>query len=101
VARIALFDRLARAEAGTVAIVTPTRRLARSLASEYDVWRIAQGARVWETPVIVPFAAFVGLLYDRAQHDSALTGIRAPLAGRRRGERAAARAARGRSEARG
>ena len=78
--RLALFERLARADARVIAIVTPTRRLARSLAGEYDAWQIAQGARAWETPSITPFAGLVAVLYDRAQHDPALTGIRAPLA---------------------
>jgi len=34
---------------------------------------------VWETPRILPFGAFVTGLHDIAQHDPALTGIRAPL----------------------
>jgi probable DNA repair protein len=80
VSRIELFERLARAAGAGMAVVTPTRRLARSLSSEYDLWRMARGDRVWETPVVVPFATFTALLYDRAQHDPALSGVRAPLA---------------------
>ncbi|MEP6609698.1 MAG: PD-(D/E)XK nuclease family protein, partial [Burkholderiaceae bacterium] len=35
--------------------------------------------RVWETPQILPFAAFVAKLHDSAQHDPELTGVRVPL----------------------
>ncbi|MGE5162026.1 MAG: PD-(D/E)XK nuclease family protein, partial [Betaproteobacteria bacterium] len=77
--RAALFERLARPGSSAV-VVTPNRRLARILGREFDAWQVARGCRVWETPRVLPFGAFVGGLLDGAQHDPALTGVRAPLA---------------------
>ena len=76
--RDALFDLLVRFPA-TVSVVTSNRRLARSLAAEFDQYQALRSRRVWETPQILPFAAFVAQLYDGAQHDPALTGVRTPL----------------------
>ena len=76
--RDALFDLLAQSPA-TVCVVTSTRRLARALAAEFDQCQALGSRTVWETPQILPFAAFVAKLYDGAQHDPALTGVRAPL----------------------
>jgi ATP-dependent helicase/nuclease subunit B len=75
----AVSERLARADAGAI-VVTPTRRLARSIGQAFDAWQIEHGHRTWETPRILPFAAFVASLHDSAQHDPALAGVRAPLA---------------------
>ena len=75
----AVSERLARADAGAI-VVTPTRRLARSIGQAFDAWQIEHGHRKWETPRILPFAAFVASLHDSAQHDPALAGVRAPLA---------------------
>ena len=77
--RLALFERIARADSGVV-IVTTSRRLARSIGREFDACQVAQGRRVWETPRVLPFGAFVASLHDIAQHDPTLTGVRAPLA---------------------
>jgi len=74
-----LFPRLS--EPGSdVVVVTPNRRLARSLGHAFDAWQVARGLRVWETPRILPLPAFTASLYDLAQHDPALAGVRAPLA---------------------
>jgi probable DNA repair protein len=84
VSRTSLFERLARADspdsagAGFV-VVTPNRRLARALGRDFDAWQAGQGRRTWETPRVLPFAAFVASLHDAALHDPALAGIRAPL----------------------
>lgn len=51
------------------------------LGREFDAWQAARGRRVWETPRILPFGAFVANLHDVAQHDAALTGVRAALTG--------------------
>ena len=77
--RLPLIERIARSAPGQLAVVTSTRRLARVLSQEADSWHRAHGARVWETPSILPMQAFVAALYDRAQHDPRLTGVRAPL----------------------
>jgi probable DNA repair protein len=78
VSRDALFERLSGA-AGDTAVVTSTRRLARTLAGQFDAWQSARGLRAWETPRVLPFAGFVAALADSAQHDPALSGIRTPL----------------------
>ena len=81
----ALFEHLARAGSADCGIVvTPNRRLARMLGREFDAWQAARGRRVWETPRILPFGAFGASLHDVAQHDAALTGVRAALTGARR-----------------
>jgi probable DNA repair protein len=79
VSRAILFERLARPDSRAV-VVTPNRRLARMLGREFDAWQLAQGRRVWETPRVLPFGAFVASLHDAAQHDPSLTGLHAPLA---------------------
>ncbi len=76
--RDALFDLLNRSPAA-VCVVTPNRRLARVLAADFDADQAAQSRTVWETPLILPFSAFVAHLYDAALHNPALTNVRAPL----------------------
>jgi hypothetical protein len=77
VSRTALFSRLARPSSAIV--VTPNRRLARALGRDFDAWQVEQGCDAWETPRILPFAAFVSQLHDAAQHDPSLSGVRAAL----------------------
>lgn len=77
--RNALFERLARTASGAV-VVTASRRLAREVGRQFDRWQADQGRRVWETPRVLPFGAFVASLHDVAQHDPALTVARAQLA---------------------
>ena len=76
--RDALFDLLAQSPA-SIFVVTPNRRLARALSADFDRYQAKRSQSVWETPQILPFAAFVGRLYDGAQHDPAITGVRTPL----------------------
>ena len=76
--RDALFDLLSRSPAA-VYVVTPNRRLARALASEFDAYQAGKSLGVWETPQILPFAAFIAKLYDAAQHDPAASQAWAPL----------------------
>ena len=73
-----VFQRLALDPVGRV-VVTPTRRLARAFARDFDAWQSGRGARLWETPRVLPYGAFVASLHDIAQHDPALQGVRAPL----------------------
>lgn len=61
-----LFAHLARGHSEGVAVVTPNRRLAQTLAREFDELQIASGLTVWETADILPFGAFVERLYEDA-----------------------------------
>ena len=68
IAREALFGRLARGHAERLAVLTPNRRLAQSLQSQFAAWQVARGERRWETADILPFAAFVERLWEDALH---------------------------------
>ncbi len=63
-----LFDRLARGRSGGTTVVTPNRRLAQTLAAEFDRRQRASGLEVWETADVLPYGAFVERLYDDALH---------------------------------
>ena len=76
--RDSLFDLLASSPAATC-VVTSNRRLARSLAAEFDRYQSDRARTVWETPRILPFGAFVTTLYDVAQHDPGVKSMPAPL----------------------
>ncbi|MEK6211796.1 MAG: PD-(D/E)XK nuclease family protein [Pseudomonadota bacterium] len=61
-----LFAHLAKGHSEGIAVVTPNRRLAQTLAREFDERQIASGLTVWETADILPFGAFVERLYEDA-----------------------------------
>jgi probable DNA repair protein len=61
-----LFAHLARGHSEGNTIVTPNRRLAQTLAREFDELQIKSGFTVWETADILPFGAFVERLYEDA-----------------------------------
>ena len=61
-----LLARLARGHSEGIAVVTPNRRLAQTLAREFDERQIASGLTAWETADILPFGAFVERLYEDA-----------------------------------
>jgi ATP-dependent helicase/nuclease subunit B len=61
-----LFTRLAEGHAARITVVTPNRRLAQTLMSEFDVFQIKKGLTVWEAPDILPFGAFVERLWEDA-----------------------------------
>src|SRR5258706_8087201 len=61
-----LFAHLARGHSEGVVVVTPNRRLAQTLAREFDERQIASGLAVWETADVLPFGAFVERLYEDA-----------------------------------
>ncbi len=63
-----LFARLALGRAGGTTVVTPNRRLAQTLAAEFDRRQRAAGLTVWETADVLPYGAFVQRLYDDALH---------------------------------
>ncbi len=67
-ARDELFARLAAGRAAALTVVTPNRRLAQHLAAEYDRRQVAAGRTAWDTPDLLPYAAFVERLYDDALH---------------------------------
>src|SRR5712664_3039006 len=61
-----LFAHLAGVHSEGIAVVTPNRRLAQTLAREFDEMQVAAGLTVWETADILPFGAFVERLYEDA-----------------------------------
>jgi probable DNA repair protein len=61
-----LFARLAEGHAAQLTVITPNRRLAQSLASEFDRRQVAAGLSTWETADILPYTAFVERLYADA-----------------------------------
>lgn len=61
-----LFVHLAGGHSEGIAVVTPNRRLAQTLAREFDELQIAAGLTAWETADILPFGAFVERLYEDA-----------------------------------
>ena len=61
-----LFAHFARGHSEGITVVTPNRRLAQTLAREFDELQIASGLTVWETADILPFGAFVERLCEDA-----------------------------------
>jgi len=61
-----LFAHLAGGHSEGIVVVTPNRRLAQTLAREFDDRKIASGLTVWETADILPFGPFVERLYEDA-----------------------------------
>ena len=72
-----LFAHLARGHAEGIAVVTPNRRLAQTLAREFDERQIAAGLAAWETGDILPFGALVERLYEDALYSD--VAVRLPL----------------------
>ena len=66
VGRQALLARLAEGHAARITVVTPNRRLARSLQLEFDAGRAGAGLAAWESADILPFTAFLERLWDDA-----------------------------------
>ncbi|MFN0039047.1 MAG: PD-(D/E)XK nuclease family protein [Burkholderiales bacterium] len=72
-----LFALLARGITENVTVVTPNRRLAQTLAREFDDRQAASGLMVWETADILPFDAFIERLYQDALYSD--LAVRLPL----------------------
>ena len=72
-----LFALLANGITGNVTVVTPNRRLAQTLAREFDDRQVASGLMVWETPDILPFDAFIERLYQDALYSD--LAVKLPL----------------------
>ena len=60
---------------GATTVVTPNRRLAQTLAAEFDRRQQASGRTVWETADVLPYGAFVERLYDDALHSDLAAGL--------------------------
>lgn len=76
-----LFARLAEGHAAGVTVVTPNRRLAQVLRSEFDAFQIAKGLSVWEDADVLPFGAFVERLYEDALYSEIAADLPQLLAG--------------------
>ncbi|MBI2754231.1 MAG: PD-(D/E)XK nuclease family protein [Betaproteobacteria bacterium] len=76
-----LFARLAEGHAAACTVVTPNRRLAQVLRSEFDAFQIAKGLAVWEDADILPFGAFVERLYEDALYSELAADLPQLLAG--------------------
>jgi len=59
-----LFARLATGRGARVTVVTPNRRLAQALGSEFGRFQVAHGRAVWESADILPLPAFVERAYE-------------------------------------
>ena len=62
--RATLFARLAEGHAAGITVVTPNRRLARTLRAEFDAFQTGKGLPVWEDADILPFDSWVERLYE-------------------------------------
>lgn len=54
-----LFEGLAAGSGARISVVTPNRRLALSLAQQFDALQLARGITLWDAPDVLPFNAFV------------------------------------------
>jgi ATP-dependent helicase/nuclease subunit B len=61
-----LFERLAQGHAARITVVTPNRRLAHRLKSDFDDFQAGKGLSVWEDADILPLEAFIGRCYEDA-----------------------------------
>jgi ATP-dependent helicase/nuclease subunit B len=76
--RDALFERLRAGHA----LVTGNSRLSRVLTHAYSQWRIARGDRQWRSPQILPWAAWLGRLWESAALEGLVENRRAVPGGR-------------------
>ena len=74
-----LLEQLARGHEARVTVVTPNRRLAQALASEFAAFQRARGLKAWETADILPFDALVQRLWEDALYSDLAAGIPVPL----------------------
>ncbi|MEO8164049.1 MAG: hypothetical protein ABI619_01505, partial [Betaproteobacteria bacterium] len=64
--KVDVFALAAAGHSAGITVVTPNRRLAQTLAREFDVQQAAAGLPVWESADILPIGAFIQRLYDDA-----------------------------------
>jgi probable DNA repair protein len=77
--QVSLSDVFAGIAAGPqagVTVITPNRRLARSLKSEFDQTQAVRGATVWDSADILPVSAFIERIYEDAQYSAYSAGAR-------------------------
>jgi ATP-dependent helicase/nuclease subunit B len=63
-----LFHRLAEGHAAAITVVTPNRRLAQVLRSEFDAFQAGRKLAVWEDADILPLEAFAARCYEDATY---------------------------------
>jgi ATP-dependent helicase/nuclease subunit B len=66
ISKAELFARLEKGHSERLTVVTPNKRLAQALMSEFDDFQIRKNLTVWEAPDILPFGAFVERLWEDA-----------------------------------
>jgi probable DNA repair protein len=69
-------ERILTALCARVPVVTANRRLARTLRHQYDEVMSARGAAAWETPTVLPWAAWLGALWEEFQFSTADPPVR-------------------------
>ncbi|MEK6244092.1 MAG: PD-(D/E)XK nuclease family protein [Pseudomonadota bacterium] len=70
-----LFARLAEGHAAGITVVTPNRRLAQVLKSEFDSFQSNKNLSVWDDADILPVGAFVERLYEDALYAEGAAGL--------------------------
>ena len=70
-----LFTRLAAGHAAGITVVTPNRRLALVLKSEFDSFQAGRNLSVWEDVDILPFDAFAARCYEDALYAESGGGL--------------------------
>jgi ATP-dependent helicase/nuclease subunit B len=65
-----IFTGLAAGPEAGVTVITPGRRLARALKSEFDRTQALRGAAVWDSADVLPISAFIERIYEDAQYSS-------------------------------
>ena len=63
-------ERILNALREGVPVITASQRLARSLRHQFGEWMTGQGATAWETPVVMPWGAWLGTLWEEYQFSS-------------------------------
>ncbi len=84
IAKQELFVGLAESRVGEdargITVVTPNRRLAQVLKSEFDAFQASKGLAVWQDADILPLEAFVGRCYEDALYsEEAASGGSLPM----------------------
>ncbi len=74
-----VLERLAQGHEARITVVTPNRRLAQSLGSEFAALQRSRGREAWETADILPFGALVARLWEDALYSDLAAGMALPL----------------------
>ncbi len=75
-----IFEDLGAGSQAGVTVLTPNRRLARALKSEFDGSQALSGAAVWGSADILPISAFVERMYSDALYSKEAHALSALLA---------------------